>query len=36
MVRTQPKQQSDRTSQLFYRYSRETFSIFVDVENQIS
>ena len=36
MVQTQPKQQSDRTSQLFFRYSGETFSIFVDVEDQIS
>ena len=36
MVRTQPKQQSDRISQLFYCYSRETFSIFVNVEDQIS
>ena len=36
MVRTQPKQQSDQTFQLFYRYSRETFSIFVDVEDQIA
>ena len=32
MVRTQPKQQSDRTFQLLYHYSRKTFSIFVDVE----
>ena len=34
MVRAQPKQQSDRTSRLFYRYSRETL-ISADVEDQI-